>query len=144
MDKDIREIRKEELENESTPNESIPKKFVRYTKDGAKMFWEKGKYYGKKAYDNKEKIVAGITGIAGSVVLIRKAADSIGLTSHKTQYERTVEARKTQYYDPSSRRYFDLKREPRQCELIEIEERRQNGEPVILILSDMGLLERRW
>ena len=144
MDKDIREIRKEELENESTPNESIPKKFVRYTKDGAKVIWEKGKYYGKKAYDNKEKIAAGITGIAGTVLLVRKAADSIGLTSHKTQYERTVEARKTQYYDPSSRRYFDLKREPKQYELIEIEERRQNGEPVILILSDMGLLERRW
>lgn len=144
MEKNIRDIKLGELEKEAAPKEPIQKRVVRYTKNGAKLFWDKTVYYGKKAYDNKEKIAATVTGIAGTIVLIRKATDSIGFTNKTTQYERTVEARKTQYYDPNSRRYFELKREPKQYELIEIEERRRAGEPVVLILSDMGLLDRRW
>lgn len=133
-------------ENKKEPEkkEPIHKKFIKYTKDGAKFFWDKGKEVGKKAYDNREKIATGVAGVAGTVLLVKKTADSLGITKHKTQYERTVEARKYQYYDPSSRRYFELRREPKTYELIEIDERRRTGEPIILILSDMGLLQKDW
>lgn len=138
MEKDIREIKKEEAEKKSPL-----KKFCDYTVSGAKFFGKKASELGKKAWDNKEKIGGGIAATTATVLLIKKTTDELGIT-HKTHYERTVDQRRTQYYDPSSRRYLELRREPYQYELIEIEERRRQGEPLALILSDMGLLKRNW
>ena len=135
-------VETEEVKNEPKKESKIDK-FVRCTKNGAKYLGEKGVEYGKKAWDNKEKIGAGIASVTASVLLIKKTTDTLGLTS-KTTYERTVNQRRYQYYDPSSRRYFDLKREPYDDEIEEIEYRRRNGEPLVVILSDMGLLKRRW
>lgn len=100
---------------------------------------------GRYVIDNREKIVKTTTEVVGTVVVITGAITTVkkAFGGNKTQYERTVDQRKTQYYDPSSRRYYELRREPRYDELIEIDERRAAGEPISLILSDMGLLRRK-
>lgn len=135
-EKNIRNLRKEEAEKESALN-----KFVGYTKKGVKFFGTKAKEYGKKAYDNREKIAATVTGAAGVILVVKKSTDALGITN-KTQYQRTVDQRKYQYYDYSSKRYFTLKREPYPMEIEEIEYRKRTGEPLVSILSDMNLLKR--
>ena len=110
-------------------------------KNGTKAAAEKTKEVGGKLYDNKEKIVLG----AGSVVLfiktVKSGTDALGITN-RTKYEKTLDQRRTQYYDPHSRRYFELRRPLRNYEILEIEERTADGEPVGHVLSDMGLLKR--
>lgn len=135
-------VETEEVKDEEK-KESKVDKFVRCTKKGAKYLGDKSVEYGKKAWKNREKIGTAIAGVTASILLIKKSTDALGLTS-KTSYEKTVNQRRYQYYDPSSRRYFELKREPYADEIEEIEYRRRSGEPLVVILSDMGLLKRRW
>lgn len=116
-------------------------KVIDKAKDATKTAVDKTKEVGKTLYDNKEKIVLG----AGSVVLfiktVKSGTDALGLTN-RTKYEKTLDQRKTQYYDPHSRRYYELRRPLRNYEILEIEERSAEGERVGHILDDMGLLKR--
>lgn len=131
-EKDIRGIKQEEAEKKS---------FKEKTKEVINEGKEKVIDGGKKIYDNRVKILEGVAFLALLTKGAKSITDNLGL-SNRTKYEKTVDERRKQYYDPSSRRYFELRREPRQYEIIEIEERRRLGEPVSLILSDMGLLKR--
>lgn len=125
--------------------ETKKKGFFEKTKEdftnGCKVIFEKGKEVGKKAYDNKEKIVLGVGSVVLLIKTVKEGTDMLGITN-RTKYERTCEQRRLQYYDPRSRRYFDLRRPLRNYEILEIEDRSASGEYVGHILSDMGLLKR--
>ena len=138
---DVVETSAEEKKEEKEEKES----FFDKVKRGCKKVGDEAKKAGRYVIDNREKIVKTTTEIVGTVVVITGAVTTVkkAFGGNKTAYERTVDQRKTQYYDPSSRRYYELRREPRYDELIEIDERRAAGEPVSLILSDMGLLRRK-
>lgn len=112
-------------------------------KNGSKVVVDKTKAAGKTLYDNKEKIILGVGSTVLLIKTVKEGTDAIGLTN-RTKYERTLNQRRTQYYDPHSRRYFELRRPLRNYEILEIEERSADGEPVGHILDDMGLLKRGW
>lgn len=125
--------------------ETKKKGFFEKTKDnftsGCNVILTKSKEVGKKAYDNKEKIVLGVGSMVLLIKTVKEGTDMLGITN-RTKYERTYEQRRLQYYDPRSRRYFELRRPLRNYEILEIEDRSANGEYVGHILSDMGLLKR--
>ena len=132
------------IETEDRSEEKVASK--EKAKNFLKSTYDKGKDVVKKAYNNREKIAKTVVGVAGTFALVTQTVKSVKRTfgGNKTQYEKTVEQRKTQYYDPSSRRYIPLRREPSDYELYEIDRRRATGEPVTMILNDMGLLRRSW
>ena len=134
------------IETEVTQEETVEETPKEKAKNFFKRTYDKGKEVAKKAYENREKIAKTVVGIAGGVTLVTQTVKTVKRTfgGNKTQYEKTVEQRKTQYYDPSSRRYIPLRREPSDYELYEIDRRRATGEPVTMILNDMGLLRRSW
>jgi hypothetical protein len=133
-EKDIREIKQEETEKKSKSIKEKIKIARGKVKDSIKAGYNTIK-------DNRMQILEGIVFTGLVVKGVKGITDNLGF-SNRTKYEKTVNERRKQYYDPSSRRYYELRREPYQYELIEIEERRRTGEPVSLILSDMGLLKR--
>lgn len=133
-EKDIREIKQEE---ETKERKSIKGK-LKGVRDKAKDVIKTGY---KTVKDNRMEILEGVVFTGLVVKGVKNITDNLGF-SNRTKYEKTINERRKQYYDPSSRRYYELRREPYQYELIEIEERRRTGEPVSLILSDMGLLKR--
>lgn len=134
------------IETEVTQEETVEETPKEKAKNFFKRTYDKGKEVVKKAYDNRETIAKTVVGIAGGVTLVTQTVKTVKRTfgGNKTQYEKTVEQRKTQYYDPSSRRYIPLRREPSDYELYEIDRRRATGEPVTMILNDLGLLRRSW
>ena len=133
-EKDIREIKQEETEKKSKSIKEKIKVARSKVKDSIKAGYNTVK-------DNRMQILEGIVFTGLVVKGVKGITDNLGF-SNRTKYEKTINERRKQYYDPSSRRYYELRREPYQYELIEIEERRRTGEPVSLILSDMGLLKR--
>lgn len=134
---DMRNQKQEEIKKEP-----LGKRILRKTKEGGKKVVDGTKKAVAWCYDNGEEILTFVGGAVGVICLVKKGTDTLGITN-KTKYERTVQARKYQYYDPRSRRYFELRRELSYDEELEIEERRQYGEPISKILSDMGVLKRR-
>ena len=133
------------IETEVTQEETVEETPKEKAKNFFKRTYNKGKEVAKKAYDNRETIAKTVVGIAGGVTLVTQTVKTVkNAFGGKTKYEKTVEQRKTQYYDPSSRRYIPLRREPSDYELYEIDRRRATGEPVTMILNDMGLLRRSW
>lgn len=133
-EKDIREIKQEETEKKSKSIKEKIKVARGKVKDSIKAGY-------KTVKDHRMEILEGIVFTGLVVKGCKNITDNLGF-SNRTKYEKTINERRKQYYDPSSRRYYELRREPYQYELIEIEERRRTGEPVSLILSDMGLLKR--
>ena len=128
------------MKQEEATKESFFEKTKRKVGEGAKKIAKTTKDIAVKAYDNREKIAGTVASTVAVICIIKKGTDTLGLTN-KTKYERTVNQRKYQYYDPRSRRYFELRRPLTYSEEIEIEERRLY-EPVPAILADMGLLKR--
>lgn len=128
-----------ELRKEKEP--TFFEKAKEKVKNGTRTAVYKTKEVGKTLYDNKEKIVLG----AGSAVLfiktVKSGTDALGITN-KTKYEKTLNQRRMEYYDPHSRRYLPLRRPLRDYEILEIEDRHESGETIPHILSDMGLLKR--
>lgn len=132
---DGNEIRKE------TTKPTFFEKVKENVKNGAKTAVDKTKVVGQKLYDNKEKIILGVGSTVLLIKTVKEGTDALGITN-RTKYERTLDQRRTQYYDPHSRRYLELRRPLRNYEILEIEDRAACGEPVGHILSDMGLLKR--
>lgn len=126
---------------EEVQKESFFEKAKRKVGESAKKIAKTTKDVAIKAYDNREKIAGTVASTVAVICIIKKGTDTLGLTN-KTKYEKTVNQRRYQYYDPRSRRYFELRRPLTYSEEIEIEERRSYGEPVPAILADMGLLKR--
>lgn len=130
------------MENEKDIRETKERKSIKGKLKGVR---DKVKDVIKTGYktvkDNRMEILEGIVFTGMVVKGVKGITDNLGF-SNRTKYEKTINERRKQYYDQSSRRCYELRREPYPYELIEIEERRRTGEPVSLILSDMGLLKR--
>ena len=87
--------------------------------------------------DNQDVLVfavpAAITVIGGGTKVLSKL-----IANHTA--ERDIKFKERTIYDRSLGRYVQLKRPLKAHEALEIERRRQNGERLTNILSDMGLI----
>lgn len=73
--------------------------------------------------------------LLGSVVELIKIATK----HHNISEERALKDR--YIYDSSNRHYYEMRRKPKTKEWLQIDQRRENGESLGWILSDMGLLK---
>lgn len=85
--------------------------------------------------DHKEAIVVFGPVIMGGIVEIAK----ISTKRHTVSEEKALKER--YIYDRSNGHYYELKRQPKSSEWIQIDQRKQNGETLGCILDDMGLLK---
>lgn len=84
---------------------------------------------------NKEAVIVFGPVILGSLVEIAK----ISTKHHMVNEEKALKDR--YIYDRSSGHYYELRRKPKNSEWIQIEQRKQNGESLGMILNDMRLLK---
>lgn len=85
--------------------------------------------------DHKETIVVFGPVIIGSLVEIIK----ITTKHHMVNEEKALKER--YIYDRSLGHYYEMKRQPKRSEWLQIDQRKQNGETLGEILSDMRLLK---
>lgn len=85
--------------------------------------------------DHKEAIIVFGPVIMGGIVEIAK----ISSKRHTVNEEKALKERYV--YDRSAGHYFELKRQPKSSEWLQIEQRKTNGETLGAILSDMRLLK---
>lgn len=85
--------------------------------------------------DHKEAIIVFGPVIMGGIVEIAK----ISSRRHTVNEEKALKERYV--YDRSGGHYFELKRQPKSSEWLQIEQRKMNGETLGAILSDMRLLK---
>lgn len=86
--------------------------------------------------DHKEMIaVFGPVVIGGAIEILKIATKRHTVNEEKALKERFV-------YDRSNGHYYELKRQPKSSEWMQIEQRKQNGETLGWILNDMRLLSK--
>lgn len=85
--------------------------------------------------DHKEVIIVFGPVIASSVIEIAK----ISTRRHTASEEKALKER--YIYDRSNGHYYEMKRQPKSSEWLQIEQRKQNGETLGCILDDMRLLK---
>ena len=86
--------------------------------------------------ENKEIVIpAATTCILGACTMTTKL-----VKMHRTKME--LDFKKRSIYDRSLGCYIELKRPLRTSEALQIEERRNNGEPLTMVLESMHLLKR--
>lgn len=102
-----------------------------------KMDWVKWKAHMavKWCEDHKETIIVFGPVFAGVFVEIVK----ISTRRHTVNEEKKLKER--YIYDRSTGHYYELKRQPRSSEWLQIEQRKLNGETLGMILNDMRLLK---
>ena len=84
---------------------------------------------------HKETIVVFGPVIGGAIIEFIK----ISTRAHTVREERVLKERFI--YDDRHRHYYELKRQPRKSEWLQIDQRKDNGESLGLILEEMGLLK---
>lgn len=85
--------------------------------------------------NHKEMIAVFGPVMIGSIVEMAKIATK----NHTVNEEKAL---KEKYiYDRSSGHYYELKRQPKSSEWLQIDQRKQNGESLGMILNDMRLLK---
>lgn len=85
--------------------------------------------------DHKEAIIVFGPAIMGGIIEIAKISSKRNMVNEeKALKERYV-------YDRSAGHYFELKRQPKSSEWLQIEQRKMNGETLGAILNDMGILK---
>lgn len=85
--------------------------------------------------DHKEAIIVFGPVIAGGIIEIVK----ISTKRHTVNEEKALKER--YIYDRSAGHYYEVRRKPKNSEWLQIEQRRENGEPLGWILNDMRLLK---
>lgn len=85
--------------------------------------------------DHKEAIIVFGPMIMGGIIEIAK----ISTKRHTVNEEKALKERYV--YDRSAGHYFELKRQPKSSEWLQIEQRKMNGETLGTILNDMGILK---
>lgn len=85
--------------------------------------------------DHKEAIIVFGPVIMGGIIEIAK----ISSRRHTVNEEKALKERYV--YDRSAGHYFELKRQPKSSEWLQIEQRKMNGETLGAILNDMRLLK---
>lgn len=103
---------------------------------------EKSEQAKRKAMDgvewcktHKETIIVFGPVVAGSLIELLKI-------NNKRRTVNEEKALKDRYiYDRSSGHYYELKRKPKNSELLQIDQRKQEGESLGWILNDMRLLK---
>lgn len=85
--------------------------------------------------EHKETVtVFGPVIIGGIIEIIKISAKRHTVNEEKALKERYI-------YDRSFGHYYELKRQPKKSEWLQIEQRRENGETLGLVLDDMRLLK---
>lgn len=87
------------------------------------------------AKDNKEDAAILTGALLGGLKLLRT------MRGDKTAKQKDFEDRQKRYYDAQHGQWFDLKREMKTREKIELEERIDSGESAGRVLKSMGLLK---
>lgn len=85
--------------------------------------------------DHKETIIVFGPVIVGSVIEIIKITSK----RHTVNEEKALKER--YIYDRSLGHYYEMKRQPKRSEWLQIDQRKQNGETLGEILNDMKLLK---
>lgn len=102
-----------------------------------KQEWAKWKIHTATEWcrDNKETVIVFGPVLLGSIVEICK----ISSKRHTVNDEKKLKER--YIYDRSCGHYWELKREPKKSEWLQIDQRKNNGEALGEILNDMRLLK---
>lgn len=85
--------------------------------------------------NHKEMITVFGPVLVGGIVEMVKISTKV----HTVNEEKALKERYV--YDHSAGHYYELKRQPKSSEWIQIEQRKQNGETLGMILNDMRLLK---
>lgn len=85
--------------------------------------------------NHKEAIIVFGPVAMGGIIEIAK----ISTKRHTVNEEKALKER--YIYDRSNGHYYELKRQPKRSEWLQIDQRRQNGETLGWILNDMRLLK---
>lgn len=94
--------------------------------NAAKVYW-----------DNRD------TTLPATGVILLGLAKMKQQSNRRREFEAEQDRRDRTIYDPSVRKNFRIKRPLTVDELLEIECRNGDGEPIGMILDDMGLLDKR-
>lgn len=108
------------------------KEWIDEKTDFAKWKFHEAKEWCKQ---NKGVIVLIAPPIIGGFIEIIK----ISTKNHVVNEEKSLKER--YIYDHSAGHYYELKRKPKNSEYLQIDQRKQNGETLGEILSDMRLLK---
>lgn len=85
--------------------------------------------------DHKEGIaVFGPVFVSGVIELLKISTKKQTVSEEKALKDRYI-------YDDRNRHYYEMRRKPKSSEWIQIDQRKQNGEPLGWILNDMKLLK---
>lgn len=85
--------------------------------------------------DHKEAIIVFGPVLASGIVEIAK----ISTKRHTVKEEKSL--KENYVYDLSNGHYYEMKRQPKSSEWLQIDQRKQNGESLGWILNDMNLLK---
>lgn len=102
-----------------------------------KSDWAKWKIHCASEWckEHKESVIVFGPVIMGGIIEILK----ISTKRHVVNEEKALKER--YIYDRSTGHYYELKRQPKSREWLMIEQRKQNGETLGVILNDMRLLK---
>lgn len=108
-------------------------------KQKMKEVMEKGKHKASDVWrwcgENKEAVV-----IFGPV-LIGSAIEFIKIVNRRSTVTEEKRLKENYIYDARHHHYYELKRQPKSSEWLQIDERKDNGEGLYDILQDMRLLK---